>query len=39
MKSSAAEGSLIEQSASFPGSDIDSRADLRRVISRALRAA
>jgi len=39
MKSSAADGSLIEQSASLPGSDIDSSADLRRVISRALRAA
>ena len=32
-------GSLIEQSASLPGSDIDSSADLRRVSSRALRAA
>src|SRR5256885_7830289 len=39
MKSSAASGSLIEQSASLPGSDIDSSADLRRVSSRALRAA
>ena len=39
MKSSADSGSLIEQSASLPGSDIDSSADLRRVSSRALRAA
>ena len=39
MKSSADSGSLIEQSASFPGSDIDSSADLRRVSSRAFRAA
>src|SRR5260221_9567473 len=36
MKSSAASGSLIEQSASLPGSDIDSSADLRRVGSPAL---
>src|SRR5438552_18925506 len=39
MKSSAADGSLIEQSASLPGSDMLSSADLRRVSSRALRAA
>ena len=39
MKSSADSGSLIEQSASFPGSDMLSSADLRRVSSRALRAA
>src|SRR3982750_3784525 len=39
MKSSADSGSLIEQSASLPGSDIDSSADLRRVSSRAFRAA
>ena len=39
MKSSADSGSLIEQSASLPGSDMLSSADLRRVSSRALRAA
>ena len=39
MKSSAASGSRIEQSASLPGSDELSSADLRRVSSRALRAA
>ena len=39
MKSSADSGSLIEQSASLPGSDDDSSALLRRVSSRALRAA
>ena len=39
MKSSAASGSLIEQSASLPGRDIPSSADFRRVRSRALRAA
>ena len=39
MKSSADSGSRIEQSASLPGSDELSSADLRRVSSRALRAA
>ena len=39
MKSSADSGSLIEQSASLPGSDMLSSALLRRVSSRALRAA
>src|SRR6478735_8497817 len=39
MKSSADSGSRIEQSASLPGSDELSRADLRRVSSRAFRAA
>ena len=39
MKSSAASGSRIEQSASLPGSEELSSADLRRVSSRALRAA
>ena len=39
MKSSADSGSLIEQSASLPGSDMLSSADLRRVSSRAFRAA
>ena len=38
-KSSAASGSPISQSASLPGSDAPSSADLRRVSSRALRAA
>ena len=39
MKSSASDGSLTEQSASLPGSVEFSSADLRRVRSRALRAA
>ena len=39
MKSSADSGSLIVQSASFPGSDAFSSALLRRVSSRAFRAA
>ena len=39
MKSSADSGSLIVQSASFPGSDEFSSALFRRVSSRALRAA
>ena len=39
MKSSADSGSRIEQSASLPGSDMLSSALLRRVSSRALRAA
>ena len=39
MKSSASRGSLTEQSASLPGSVEFSSADLRRVRSRALRAA
>src|SRR6476620_10757707 len=39
MYSSAAAGSRIEQSASLPGSEELSSADLRRVSSRALRAA
>ena len=39
MKSSASSGSLIEQSASLPGSVEFSSAHLRRVRSRALRAA
>ena len=39
MKSSADSGSLIEQSASLPGSDMLSSALLRRVSSRAFRAA
>ncbi len=39
MKSSHWAGSLIEQSASLPGRAVVSRADLRRVRSRALRAA
>ena len=38
-KSSADSGSLSSQSASLPGSDMPSSADLRRVSSRALRAA
>ena len=39
MKSSASDGSRIEQSASLPGSEEPSSADLRRVSSRAWRAA
>ena len=39
MNSSVSEGSRIEQSASLPGSAEFSSADLRRVRSRALRAA
>ena len=39
MKSSASDGSFTEQSASLPGSVEFSSADLRRVRSRALRAA
>ena len=39
MKSSVSEGSRMEQSASLPGSAEFSSADLRRVRSRALRAA
>ena len=38
-KSSADSGSLSSQSASLPGSALPSRADFRRVSSRALRAA
>ena len=39
MKISASDGSFTEQSASLPGSVVFSSADLRRVRSRALRAA